>query len=294
MLSRRRAGRRLAPAVALARLSFLVLLGRAPVDVACLGHHQDPVDRPDLPQEGQRAESEELGLLTTPAQGGQRRLLGVRRVGSAPAMQTASTALAVAGLIALLGVAGTAAFLVDSITAPVRRAVRVLQAPAENPLDHRLRVTTGGEELPTPARVVSTDAERVADVPAVAPGIGEMASDGAEPRSVVPFIADVVREARLALEATMAAREAAKAVEAVAVDPLAACSGAATRYAAARGRALGPTTALWHAVEADRLVDAHGSVCETTVCGSLVRVSTEQRWPVAARDVCPSCTTLAH
>jgi hypothetical protein len=68
----------------------------------------------------------------------------------------------------------------------------------------------------------------------------------------------------------------------------------ATRYAAARSRALGPTTALWHAVELDRLVGSMGGACETTVCGSLVRVSAEQRWPVPARDVCPACSTLAH
>jgi hypothetical protein len=34
--------------------------------------------------------------------------------------------------------------------------------------------------------------------------------------------------------------------------------------------------------------------CELTLCGSLARVSTEQAWPVTARDVCPACAVLTR
>ncbi len=161
---------------------------------------------------------------------------------------------------------------------------------------------SSAEEFPTPAGGASTDAEHES-LP--------------ETRSAVTVMARVVQQAQLVvLDATIEsarsggadigfaviaprgeepAEEAAKAAEAVtAASTPAASSVATTRYAAARSRALGPTTALWHAVELDRLVGAIGGACETTVCGSLVRVSTEQRWPVPARDVCPACSTLAH
>jgi hypothetical protein len=65
-----------------------------------------------------------------------------------------------------------------------------------------------------------------------------------------------------------------------------------TMYAAARGRALGPTAALWHAVELHRAPTELDGACELTLCGSLARVSTEQRWPMAARDACPTCALL--
>jgi hypothetical protein len=155
------------------------------------------------------------------------------------------------------------------------------------------------EEFPTPAGVASTDAEHES-LP--------------ETRSAVTVMARVVQQAQLVvLDATIEsarsggadigfaviaprgeepAEEAAEAVTAVSTP--AARSAATTRYAAARSRAVGPTTALWHAVNLDRLVGAIGGACETTVCGSLVRVSTEQRWPVPARDICPACSTLAH
>jgi hypothetical protein len=67
-----------------------------------------------------------------------------------------------------------------------------------------------------------------------------------------------------------------------------------TVYAAARSRAHGPTTALWHAVEVHRPAEEVDGACELTVCGSLARVDTEAQWPVAARDVCPACATLAR
>ena len=63
-------------------------------------------------------------------------------------------------------------------------------------------------------------------------------------------------------------------------------------YAAARGRAQGPTAALWHAVELHRTPTEIDGACELTLCGSLARVSTEERWPIAARDVCPTCALL--
>ena len=68
----------------------------------------------------------------------------------------------------------------------------------------------------------------------------------------------------------------------------------ATVYAAARSRAYGPTTALWHAVEVHRDPAEVDGACELTVCGSLARVRTDAQWPVAARDVCPVCATLTR
>jgi len=65
-------------------------------------------------------------------------------------------------------------------------------------------------------------------------------------------------------------------------------------YAAARSRAVGPTAALWHAVELHRAATEIDGACELTVCGSLARVITEEHWPTAARDVCPVCATLAR
>jgi hypothetical protein len=65
-------------------------------------------------------------------------------------------------------------------------------------------------------------------------------------------------------------------------------------HVAARSRAIGPTTALWHAVEVHRPAAEVDGACELTLCGSLARISTEQPWPVAARDVCPACLTLAR
>jgi hypothetical protein len=67
-----------------------------------------------------------------------------------------------------------------------------------------------------------------------------------------------------------------------------------TVHVAARSRAMGPTTALWHAVEVHRVAAELDGACELTVCGSLARISTEQAWPVAARDVCPACVALAR
>jgi len=67
-----------------------------------------------------------------------------------------------------------------------------------------------------------------------------------------------------------------------------------TVYAAARSRAFGPTAALWHAVELHRGDTEVDGACELTVCGSLARVITEEKWPTAARDVCPVCLTLAR
>jgi hypothetical protein len=67
-----------------------------------------------------------------------------------------------------------------------------------------------------------------------------------------------------------------------------------TVYAAARSRAVGPTTALWHAVELHRGATEIDGACELTVCGSLARVMTEEKWPTAARDVCPVCATLTR
>jgi hypothetical protein len=67
-----------------------------------------------------------------------------------------------------------------------------------------------------------------------------------------------------------------------------------TVYAAARSRAHGPTTALWHAVELHRPPAEVDGACELTVCGSLARIAVGEQWPVQARDVCPACATLAH
>ena len=76
--------------------------------------------------------------------------------------------------------------------------------------------------------------------------------------------------------------------------PSALTAAPTTVYAAARSRATGPTTALWHAVELHRSAGEIDGACELTVCGSLARVITEEQWPTAARDVCPVCATLAR
>lgn len=68
---------------------------------------------------------------------------------------------------------------------------------------------------------------------------------------------------------------------------------ATTLHAAARSRAHGPTTALWHAVELHRPEAELDGACELTVCGALARIDTEQDWPVPAGDVCTVCTALA-
>lgn len=67
-----------------------------------------------------------------------------------------------------------------------------------------------------------------------------------------------------------------------------------TVFAAARSRAHGPTAELWHAVELHRPTAELDGACELTVCGSLARVMTDQRWPVAAADVCTDCATIAR
>ncbi len=399
MFSDPRTGSKLVTAFVLARMSLLVLSGRVSVNVACPGHDHDrvhhrctaglrldvvlagstdlfapstrtahdPVQQqlsaPPCPQED-TAVRDRIGSPVMSVQAEEGGVLGVRRAGSASAMHTASTTLVMAGLIGLLGVAGATAFLVHSMAGPVRRAVRVLQAPAEGRLDQRLLLTTrdelpdmsrapdtvgdgllgaawqagadargvamasdgltatsgtpysSAEESPSSAGVASAGVEQVTNGRAFVADIAEIAPDVAETRSVLPEIARVVRQAQLALDATIegaragradtesalkakvceaVAQEAAKPAEAMtAPSTPAARSAATTRYAAGRGRALGPTTALWHAVQLDRLVGAIGGACETTVCGSLVRLSAEQTWPVAARDVCPSCATLAQ
>jgi hypothetical protein len=68
----------------------------------------------------------------------------------------------------------------------------------------------------------------------------------------------------------------------------------ATVYAAARSRAHGPTSALWHAVEVHRPAVEVDGACELTLGGALARIDTDVAWPTAARDVCPACVTLAR
>jgi hypothetical protein len=67
-----------------------------------------------------------------------------------------------------------------------------------------------------------------------------------------------------------------------------------TVFAAARSRAHGPTSAMWHAVELHRLPGEVDDACELTLCGSLARVSAAEQWPLVARDVCPVCLTLSR
>jgi hypothetical protein len=47
-------------------------------------------------------------------------------------------------------------------------------------------------------------------------------------------------------------------------------------------------------VELHRPTAELDGACELTVCGSLARVMVDDRWPVAARDVCPACATIAR
>jgi hypothetical protein len=65
-------------------------------------------------------------------------------------------------------------------------------------------------------------------------------------------------------------------------------------YAAARSRAIGPTTALWHAVELHRLAAEVDDASELTVCGVLARITSGVPWPPLARDVCPICVGLTR
>jgi hypothetical protein len=65
-------------------------------------------------------------------------------------------------------------------------------------------------------------------------------------------------------------------------------------HVAARGRAHGPTVAMWHAVEVHRPECELDAACELTVCGSLARVVAEESWPPASRDACPVCTALTR
>ncbi|WP_448614917.1 HAMP domain-containing protein [Modestobacter sp. URMC 112] len=200
------------------------------------------------------------------------RPLGVPRAGSATATRTMSSTLVLAGLIGLLGVCGAAASIVHTVTGPVRRAVRVLQAPEKGRPGRRFRPTTL-RELQDMSRAVDTA--------------------GHDPFSAARAIGADARSLSPASEGPTAT-SGPPSSGAVELPTPAAGSVTTTRYAAARSRAFGPTTALWHAVELDRLAGASRGACETTVCGSLVRMSTEQSWPVPARDVCPACSTLAH
>jgi hypothetical protein len=65
-------------------------------------------------------------------------------------------------------------------------------------------------------------------------------------------------------------------------------------YVAARSRVHGPTAPLWHAVRLHTPVVEIVGACELTICGSLVRITTDVSWPTRARDVCPACVTLAR
>ncbi len=65
-------------------------------------------------------------------------------------------------------------------------------------------------------------------------------------------------------------------------------------FVPARSRANGPTVALWHAVALHRPEAELDAACELTVCGALARIEIGALWPVAARDVCPACTTLTR
>lgn len=67
-----------------------------------------------------------------------------------------------------------------------------------------------------------------------------------------------------------------------------------TVFAPARSRAHGPTAPLWHAVELHRPAIEVDDACELTLCGSLARISAAEQWPVATRDVCTVCSTLAR
>ena len=351
MSSDRRTGRKLLTAFVLARMSLLVLTGRASVNAACVGHERHPVEnryklvrRLDVVLAGstdavvgrrcslvigqdddlaafdaaRKAVTDDVDTASpltgdaplhqqrTPSldaflQAEEGRLRGVRRAGSAAATQTMSSTLVVAGLIGLLGVCGAAASVVHTVTGPVRRAVRVLQAPERGRPGHRLRPTTlrelqdmsravdtAGHDPFSAARAIGADARSLSPASEGPTATSGPPSSSAEELATPAGVSSTDAEQEPAEDATKAAAAVAAA------SPPAAGSGATTRYAAARSRALGPTTALWHAVELDRLAGAIGGACETTVCGSLVRMSTEQSWPVPARDVCPACSTLAH
>lgn len=263
--------RRLRTAFVLARTSLLVLTGRVPVDAACGCDDRHRVEHVD--ETGRR-----LDVVLAGSSDDARPPQQQRTPSLCPPAQTMSSTLVVAGLIGLLGLYGSAASVVDSVAGPVRRAVRVLHAPEQGRRGRRLRPTT---------RHAFHQASRAVDTAGDDLGAAREIGEDAPSTATVPAVLTATPE--VAIPAGVISAEAVTA----ATTP-AACAVATTRYVAARSRALGPTTALWHAVQLDRLGGAIGGACETTVCGSLVRVSTDQAWPVPARDVCPACSTLAH
>jgi hypothetical protein len=199
----------------------------------------------------------------------------------------------------LVTVVGAATNMVRSRTGSLRRAVRVLQGQSEGRWDQRTRLTTRDDVGDTP---------RALDTALGGAGKGDGGAthqvdshEATKVTEVVVQFPDRQTPAVLALVGGSGTRGAgahgARAADlrtGTAASSLTAGPVAATGYAAARSRAHGPTTALWHAVELHRPVGAVDGACELTVCGSLVRLDTGQRWPVADRGVCPACATLAR
>jgi hypothetical protein len=217
--SYRPAVRRLVLVLLLARVALLVLSGRVSANVVWPSSDHDRVDH-------RRTAGRRLDVVVTGSTDVGAGTVDQRRAtilqGSPTVLpqeergavrQTMGDTLVVAGVVGLLGAAAAATFLAHSIARPVRRAVHVLQAPADG-LDQHVLLVTRDELLddagsPTSAHVIPAAAEPVATLQAAAPGHGVTAPEVVEVRSVVPEIARVVREAAHKA-AQQAAQEAAQ------------------------------------------------------------------------------------
>lgn len=222
---------------------------------------------------------EQRGLRRSEVTVRERTMPGRRPAEPASSTQTPGTALLLAGVVELLVMVGPAPVVVRGITRPLRRVVGVLQDPAGGRTDRRPRLTTPGG-----VRDVCRALGTPVDGPAGRTGDGP--DRRSTPRAPEERTATAVRTAAtgIARQAHLPAPDAV--VQGTPVR--------ATVHAAARSRAWGPTTALWHAVQLSRPIGADEGACELAVCGSLVRVSAGECWPVATRDVCPTCAVLAH
>jgi hypothetical protein len=198
-------------------------------------------------------------------------------------------------------VAGSLFALTPLIVRGVRTWVEVGRLTAEREHEVRRRVPVTSPASDRVRGPGGTAGGGTGGTTAVAPGRGHGSAGGHDvPAAVLSSLAQQTE--LLALDAAIDARVtrtttgSAVAAGRVAVPSTTAGTGrgGATGWTAARGGAHGPTTALWHAVQTTRPVGPVDGACEVTVCGSLVRLGTGQGWPVAARNVCPTCATLAR
>ena len=212
----------------------------------------------------------------------------VGRADVASATRTTRGSLVVAGLVGSLLAAGAATGISRSNPAPPNRAPAVLRGPADGRPGRRRRRRPATEDVARCGKGIPPDTgAAIADVGPIFPIVAPISD------RQTPAIASLIQVGGVPGAVVQGARQADLRTG-TASGTRAGTAVRATAFAAARSRAHGPTTALWHAVELHRPFGEIGGPCQLAVCGSLTRVSPEQRWPVAARDVCPACATLAH